>query len=109
VWQFFVHYIASFFAWLPKNRKSIFFAVIRQPNAMPRLSDLDRGRAIGMLDAGISQRRVAVALHVHECTISRLKTRYHATGSTKDRKRSGRPRVTNVRQDRYIVLQHLHA
>jgi len=55
---------------------------------MPRLSDLDRGRAIGMLDAGISE-RVTVALHLRECTISRLKMRYHGIGNTKDGKRSG--------------------
>ena len=74
---------------------------------MPRLSDIDRGRAIGMLDAGMRIRAVATALHVHESSISRLRNRYTTTGRTADRPRSGRPRVTTDRQDRYIVLQHL--
>jgi transposase len=74
---------------------------------MPRLSDIDRGRAIGMLDAGTRIRAVATALHVHESSISRLRNRYTTTGRTADRPRSGRPRVTTNRQNRYIVLQHL--
>ena len=74
---------------------------------MPRLSQYDRARAIGMLDVGISARDVAAHLQVHESTISRLRRRLRHTGSVADRRRSGRPRVTMPIQDRYIVLQHL--
>ena len=74
---------------------------------MPRLSQYDRAHAIGMLDAGISARNVAVHLQVHESTISRLRHRLRDTGSVADRRRSGRPRATTPIQDCDIVLQHL--
>jgi len=51
--------------------------------------------------------RVAEHLQVHRSTISRLLARHRATGSVRDRPRSGRPRVTTQRQDRLIRLQHL--
>ena len=41
------------------------------------------------------------------CAINRLWARYNATGSTRDRPRSGRPRITTPAQDRYIRLLHL--
>uniref|UniRef100_A0A672Z1Z5 Transposase Tc1-like domain-containing protein n=1 Tax=Sphaeramia orbicularis TaxID=375764 RepID=A0A672Z1Z5_9TELE len=74
---------------------------------MPRLNDNLRERAIGMLDAGLTARNVARRLQVHESTISRLRTRFRDTGTTQDRPRSGRPRVTTRNQDRHIRLAHL--
>ena len=44
-----------------------------QQTAMPRLSQFDRARAIGTLEAGMSARDVAAHLQVHESTISRLR------------------------------------
>ncbi|XP_076341617.1 uncharacterized protein LOC143242170 isoform X2 [Tachypleus tridentatus] len=40
-------------------------------------------------------------------TIKRLWNRHQQHGSTRDRPRSGRPRVTTPAQDHYIRLRHL--
>lgn len=74
---------------------------------MPRLSNDQRLRSIGMLEAGMDQRDVARIMHCHQRTISELLQRYRQTGSVADRPRSGRPKVTTERQDRYIQLTHL--
>ena len=65
-----------------------------------RLSNEQRARALGMLEAGTNQTVVAVTFGLHKSTISRLLQRYRTT-------RSGRPRVTTLRQDRTIQLIHL--
>ena len=69
----------------------------------PGLSENERQRAIGMLTAGCSQRDVAQEFNVHPSTICRLLNRFRTTGNVSDRQRSGRPRKTTVRQDRFIV------
>ena len=74
---------------------------------MPRLSPEERERALGMIDAGVSQYRVARTFNVNRCTISRLIERFNATGVTRDRPRTGQPRVTQARTYRYIVNTHL--
>ena len=74
---------------------------------MPRLNKEQRLRAIGMLEAGRRHSDVARHFGVSQVTISRLASRYRATGSVKDRRRSGRPRVTTRAQDRHIVTSHL--
>ena len=38
--------------------------------SMPRLSDADRNRAIGLLKGGVTSRVVARRLHVHHSTIA---------------------------------------
>lgn len=73
---------------------------------MPRLSRQERDQAIGRLNAGQSTQTVARAFNVHVTTIRRLRTRFNAFQTTDDRPRSGRPRVTSVRQDRLIYFQH---
>ena len=40
-------------------------------------------------------------------TIIRLRQRFQQTGGVVDRRRPGRPRVTNPRMDRFITLTHL--
>ncbi|MES9884632.1 MAG: helix-turn-helix domain-containing protein [Sedimenticola sp.] len=62
-----------------------------------------RQMAIGMLVAGMKVIHVARHFRFHESTIRRLKNRHHATGGVADRPRSGRPRKTSPREDRYIV------
>lgn len=69
----------------------------------PGLSENERQRAIGMLTAGCSQRDIAQEFNVHPSTICRLLNRFRTTGNVSDRQRSGRPRKTTVRQDRFIV------
>lgn len=63
-------------------------------------------RAVGMLQAGLSQRAVADALHTNKSVINRLWLRYQATGSV-DERQTGRTRATNEIQDRFIRLQAL--
>jgi transposase len=58
--------------------------------------------AIGRLEAGESQYTVAQQYNVHGSTISRLWQMYLQTGTSKDRPRTGRPRITTAQQDRYI-------
>jgi transposase len=74
---------------------------------MPRFDRATRNIAIGRLQAGESQSEVARTLNVNQSTISRLWNRFQQTGSTNDRRRSGRPRITTPGQDRYIRVFHL--
>ena len=64
---------------------------------MPRLSEHERPGAIGMLKAGVP---VSDVVRYHYCrpsTIQRLRDRYQATGTVKDRCRSGQPKNGNRR------------
>ena len=70
---------------------------------MVRLSNVDRARALGMVQGGTSQENFARHFNVHKSTISKLMTRYRDTGDVKDRIRSGRPRITSANTDRRIV------
>ena len=74
---------------------------------MPRLSHLDKARAIGQLEARVPQHQVAANFGVSPSTISRLKIKYRETGDVKDRPRSGRPKVTTPQQDQYLRLTAL--
>ena len=58
-------------------------------------------RAVGMLEAGRSQREVAAAIDSNQSVIRRLWVRYRDTGSTAER-HPGRYRVTTQRQDRFV-------
>jgi transposase len=80
----------------------------QQQNLTERTTELfSNVRPLGMLEVGIRQDHVARLLGCTQGTISNLVRRFRQSGSVDDRGRSGRPRVTTVRQDRYIVLQHL--
>ena len=70
---------------------------------MGRLSNVDRHRALGMVEGGLS---VAERMGCSHTTIARLVERHNATESVDDRQRPGRERVTTRQQDRYIVLSH---
>ena len=74
---------------------------------MSRLAQEDRDRAIGLYQAGTSQRRIALMLGVHVSTITRLVQCYNTTVSTRDRPRPGQPWITTPRQDCQIVCHHL--
>lgn len=74
---------------------------------MPRLTEVERNQAIGMLNAGMAEREVGRRFGCHRCTITRLSRRYRQTGVTRDRPRSGQPRVTTVAQDRRMRTMHL--
>ena len=66
-----------------------------------------RNIVIGRLHAGESQNTVARLYNVQRSTISRILQRYQKSGSTADRHRSGRPRITSAAQNRYIRVLHL--
>ena len=74
---------------------------------MPRLSQNQRMQAVGMVEGGLRPVEVARRFGVTAAVIYRLLNRYRITGSTADRPRSGRPRVTTPAQDRYIRTSHL--
>jgi len=57
-----------------------------------------------MLEAGMAVTLVARNIGVSHCTISRLRTKFNATGSLKDCPLTGRPRKSTANEDRYITL-----
>ena len=61
-----------------------------------------RNRALGMLNTG--KAHVAPNIGVSHSTISRLRTKFNATGSLKDRPHTGLPRKTTANEDCYITL-----
>ena len=69
-----------------------------------KLSDAERGKAIALLQTGLTIRTVAHRLQVSPSVICRLRQRLRANGRMKER-RSGRPRSTDARNDRIIVRQ----
>ena len=60
-----------------------------------------------MLVRGDNVSNVSRAFGCHRNTIIRLHQRFQQTGGVADRRRPGRPRVTNPRTDRFITLTHL--
>ena len=73
------------------------------PRRYRKLSNLDRARALGQLQAGQSSRRFAMAFNTSRQSIDRIWQRYAASGDVKDLPRSGRPRATNRAEDRLIT------
>ena len=63
-----------------------------------------KGRIIGRLENGQSQTEVSRELNVPQSVISRLWRRFQDEGNVTRRPIQGRPRVTTVRQDRYLQL-----
>ena len=74
---------------------------------MPRLNQNQRIQALTMLARGDNVSNVSRAFGCHRNTIIRFRQRFQQTGGVADRRRPGRPRVTNPRTDRFITLTHL--
>ena len=72
---------------------------------MPQLSDFDKGRCVGYLEAGKSIRWTAHQLNVSKSTIERWWSRYRREGHVRRKEGSGRPRLTTASQDRKLVLK----
>ena len=70
-----------------------------------RLNVHEAGRAIGMLQSGMSQDAVGRLMNRSQSVIGRMWQGFQETGSVQERPRSGRPRCTTARQDRQLVLQ----
>ena len=60
-----------------------------------------------MLARGDNVSNVSRVFGCHKNTIIRLRQRFQQTGGVADRRRPGRPRVTNPRTDRFITLTQL--
>ena len=60
---------------------------------MSRLSEHERSGVIGMLKAGVRVSGIARYHNYHSPTMQRLTHRFQATGTVKDRRRSGQPRM----------------
>ena len=73
---------------------------------MPRLNELHRGQAIGILQAGNTQEEVAFMFGVTKRAIQRLWRRLNSSWSVFNAPRSGRLRVTMPRDDRYMRRMH---
>ena len=74
---------------------------------MPRRNQNQRIQALTMLARGDNVSNVSRAFGCDRNTIIRLHQRFQQTGVVADRRRPGRPRVTNPRTDRFITLTHL--
>ena len=69
----------------------------------PGLSIDDRNIALGLLEGAVRVPDIARRFGCHERTIYRLQSRFRH-GSVKDLARSGRPRKTTPREERYLVM-----
>ena len=74
---------------------------------MPRLNQNQRIQVLTMLARRDNVSNVSKAFDCHRNTIIRLRQRFQQTGGVADRRRPGRPRVTNPRTNRFITLTHL--
>ena len=73
---------------------------------MPRLNQDQRIQALPMLARGDNVSNVSRAFGCHRNTIIQLCQRFQQTGGVADRRRPGRPTVTNPRTDRFIMVTH---
>ena len=96
-------------AWFYSSQCDIDTAVSVEITMPPRrsLSATGRGRALAWLADGVGLREVGRRLGVSHSIIHRLQQRVRETGSAENRLRSGRPRSTNRRDDRFILLSAL--
>ena len=70
-----------------------------------RLTHEEMARAMGMLECGYSQRRVANVFGVSQSVISRAWNRFQTYGSATQRHSGGRQRATTPREDRFLMVQ----
>ena len=74
---------------------------------LPILNQNQRIQALTMLARSENVSNLSRAFGCHINTIIRSRQRFQQTGGVADRRRPGRPRVTNPRTDRFITLTHL--
>ena len=68
-----------------------------------RLSPEEMNRGVGILESGVSQRRVAGILNVSQSVVSRLWNRLLTHGNPSHRHGGGRDRAITQRQDRFLA------
>ena len=89
--------------WLEKQLWLILNGVV----VMRRLSKFERHRAVGMLETGMAHNKIAGRFGVHWNTNQKWWQHYQQQGNTRDRPRSGCPRVTSQAQNNHIPVTHL--
>lgn len=70
-----------------------------------QLNDFERGRIVGMREAGWSYRAIGRHLQRTDTAVQRCWQQWLRQGNCRRNEGSGRPRSTNARQDRMIVRQ----
>ncbi|GFR62130.1 transposable element Tc1 transposase [Elysia marginata] len=75
---------------------------------MQRLFEIDRHRALGLLQAGLPISEVYLRMNVNRTTIFRLRQHLHETHTVSDRPRSGRPKSTTQRPRTNLVRNHMN-
>ena len=68
-----------------------------------RMSEALKWQIIGLLRAGLSFKEIARRTGRHCSTIGRLARKHAQTNDVKNRRPSGRPRVTSAREDRNLI------
>jgi transposase len=68
----------------------------------PNISVIQRDQVIGMLNGGIPVKEVAHAYGRSDRCIRKIRQKYHQTGTTQDKPRSGRPPVLSLAQKKII-------
>ena len=70
---------------------------------MPKLTTIQRAQIIGLYDVpGQTPATIAQRFGVSKSTVTRLRQKYLQTNDVVDLPRSGRPRVTSERENRFI-------
>ena len=77
---------------------------IRRQANFRQLSDFERGRIVGMKEAGLSLREIGRRIGRNPVTIMRCWQSWSQEGRQHRRRGSGRPRKSNQRQDRLLRL-----
>ena len=62
-----------------------------------------KGRAVGLMEAGMSIRNVAQRIGVNKDTVRRWMARFRQTGTARGMPGGGRPKKTNVREERALI------
>ncbi|GFR93276.1 transposable element Tc1 transposase [Elysia marginata] len=75
---------------------------------MSRLSEVDRHRAFGLLQAGLPISGVSLRMNLNRTTIFRFRQRLHETDTVSGRPRFGRPRCSTQRQYRNLVRNRMN-
>ena len=73
----------------------------------PRTTEAQRAVARPLLAEGYSQTKVASRTNMSQASVCNAKRRFEDTGSDRNRKCSGRPRISTPRDDRFIERRSL--
>ena len=74
---------------------------------MMHLNEVQKARAVALIESGRYFRVVAMDLHVSPSVVHRLWTRFRETGGYTRRAGQGRKRKTTPQQDRFLVISVL--